>query len=46
MTKRWEAYYKEVHRLEGKFDGIELHVLRRDEANALAKLASTWGRPS
>lgn len=39
-----EAYYAEVHKLEGKFNGIELHhVLRRDneEADALAMLVSS-----
>ena len=43
-----EAYYREIHKLEGKFDRIKLHhILRRDkeEADALAKFSSTQGRP-
>ena len=37
------AYYREVHRLEERFDGLELnHVPQRDNeaADALAKIAS------
>jgi hypothetical protein len=38
------AYWQEVMKLEGKFDGFELHhILRRDNeaANALAQLGSS-----
>ena len=39
-----EAYCAEAHKLEGKFNGIELHhILRRDneEADSLARLVSS-----
>jgi hypothetical protein len=38
-----EAYYKEVHKLEEKFDGLELNHIPRcfnELANTLAKMAS------
>jgi len=43
---KMEAYYKEVHRLEDKFHGLELvHVAQRynEAADELAKIASTRG---
>lgn len=43
--KKMLAYCKEVRKLEGTFDGLELtHVLRNDndEANELAKMGSRW----
>src|SRR6266540_4215488 len=39
------AYYQEVRKLEGTFDGLELtHMLRNDnnEADELAKMGSRW----
>src|SRR5207253_10792239 len=42
-STKMSAYYQEVRKLEGTFDGLELtHVLRNDnnEANELAKLGS------
>jgi hypothetical protein len=44
QNKKMEPYYKEVLKLEGRFDGIELHhILQRDnkEANALATKVHT-----
>ena len=39
------AYYDEVQKLEERFDGLELHILRRDNlaAGTLAKIASSKG---
>ena len=40
---KMDAYYREVHQLEDKFDGLELnHISRRlnEAANALATTAS------
>jgi hypothetical protein len=48
QDEKMEAYYREVRKLEGKFDGIKLHhILRHDkeEADTLAKFSSTQGRP-
>jgi hypothetical protein len=32
------TYFLEVHRLEGKFDGLELHHIRKSENNAVDAL--------
>ena len=39
------AYYQEVHKLEDRFQGIELHHVPQkdnDAADFLAKLAARW----
>ena len=43
QNAKMAAYYKEVHQLEDKFDGLKLnHIPRRlnEAADALAKMAS------